>query len=383
MRGHIERRGKRSWRLKWDLGIDPRTGVRQTRRKTVNGSKRDAEAELARILGSLQQGTYIDAHRLTVRDVLERWRDDVAGPNVSPKTFERYREHVERLVEGLGAIPLLRLQPLDIQANYTSLRAKGHRRTGRALSEQTLLHLHKVLVAALSQAVRWRLLVVNPARDVAAPVAKRLEVRTLDAAQTKRLLTCARGTDLEVPVLVWLTTGLRRGELLALRWTDWDRQRNRLTVARTLEETRNSLAFKAPKTTRSSRALPLPPIALAALAEHEVRQTSTRLTMGSGWHDQGLIFPGADGTAERPNRATRAFTALAKRAGLMGFSIHGLRHTHVTELLRAGVHPKVVSERVGHSSVAFTLQRYGHALPDMQQNAADEIERLVAGLMTR
>lgn len=381
MRGHIERRGKRSWRLKWELGLDPLTGERQTRRKTVQGTKRDAEAELARILGSLQSGTYVDPNKVLVREVLERWRDDVAAARVSAKTLERYRDHVDRLIEGLGQIPLMRLQPLKIQDFYRDLRARGHRRTGAGVSEQTLLHIHRVLVAALGQAVRWRLIVVNPARDVNAPVPMRREVATLDAEQMGRLLKEAERSPLRLPVLLWLTTGLRRGELLALRWSDLDRERGRLAVVRTLEETRSGLAFKTPKTARSSRAVPLPGVALEALFDHEVRQKRLRLATGPEWNDQGLIFPDRYGRPQRPRIVTKAFSALANRAGLGAMSIHGLRHTHVTELLRAGVHPKVISERVGHSSVAFTLQRYGHALPDMQQNAADEAERLVGRLI--
>lgn len=383
MRGHIERRGQRSWRLKWELGTNIANGKRQTRRKTVTRTKREAESELARILGSLTGGTYVDPNRMTVRELVERWRDDVAAAEVSPKTFERYRERVGRLIEGLGSIPLLRLQPLQIQAFYTTLRESGHRRTGSRLSEQTMLHFHKVLVAALAQGVRWRLVAVNAARQVNAPVPKRIEMATLGAKQMRQLLKCAEHTYLHVPVLLWLTAGLRRGELLALRWADLDRERCRLAVVRTLEETKAGVTFKAPKTARSTRVIPLPPVSIELLAEHGVRQKRRRLTLGAGWQNQGLIFPDSTGAPMRPRNVTKAFTALAMRAGLPNISIHSLRHTHATELLRAGVHPKVVSERVGHSSIAFTLQRYGHALPDMQQNAADEAERLVGSLVRR
>lgn len=383
MRGHIERRGPRSWRLKWDIGADPGSGARQIRRKTVNGTKKAAEAELARILAAIETGAYVDPHRMSVGELLERWRDDVAAVEVSAKTLERYHEHVARLIEGLGTIPLLKLRALDEQAFYRVLRATGNRRTGRGLSEQTLLHVHKVLGAALAQGVRWRLMAYNPAQDVRSPVPRRLEMATLQAAEITALVATTAGTALGAAVLLLFTTGLRRGELLALRWSDLDRERGRLVVSRTLEETRAGLTFKPPKTARSTRVVPLPPSALAALSTQALQQRRQRLQAGPSWQDQGLIFPGAGGDPLAPSYFSKAFAAAVRRAGLRAFGAHALRHTHVTELLRAGVHPKVVSERVGHSSVSFTMQRYAHALPDMQQNAADEMERLVGRLGQR
>jgi integrase len=176
MRGHIQRRGRHSWRLKWDVGKDHVTGRRLTKQKTVTGSKREAEAELARDLGSIQAGSYVDPTKMTVGGLLAKWRDEVAAVEVSAKTMERYREHVDRLIAGLGRIPLSRLQPLAIQSFYNDLRRNGHMRREGGLSEQTLLHIHKVLTAALSQAVRWRLLAFNPADDVNPPRPSRVEM---------------------------------------------------------------------------------------------------------------------------------------------------------------------------------------------------------------
>jgi integrase len=316
-------------------------------------------------------------------DLLIRWRDDVVRPAVSAKTIERYSEHIERLIAGLGNIALSRLQPLTIQSFYTQLRERGHKRRDGGLSEQTLLHIHKVLNAALAQAYRWRLIAFNPASDVMAPRPARAEMHTLNAEEMRTLLAAAEGADLYVPVLLWLTTGLRRGELLGLMWRDLDRAHHRLSIVRTLEESRSGLAFKSPKSARSLRVLTLPCAALEALHVHEVHQKKQRLRLGREFADQGLMFPDAHGGPQRPRNVTKAFAALVRRAGITAVSIHGLRHTHITELLRAGVHAKVVSERAGHASVAFTLQRYAHALPDMQRDAADQAQSLVAPLLRR
>lgn len=347
------------------------------------GTKREAEAELARVLGSIQTGNYVDPTKITVGELLAKWRDEVAVFQVSAKTFERYAEHVDRLVSGLGRIPLSRLHTLAIQSFYNDLRKSGHKRRAGGLSEQTLLHIHKVLTAALSQGVRWRLIAFNPAADVSCPRIHRVEMKTLSADEMRRLLQTAEGTPLFVPTLLWLTTGHRRGELLGLMWRDLELDKGRLSVVRSLEESKTGLLLKTPKTERSARVLPLPKVALDCLVQHELAQKEHRLRSGPAYHDHDLIFPYADGSPQRPRNVTKAFAALVAKANVPKVSIHGLRHTHVTELLRAGVHPKVVSERAGHSSVAFTLQRYAHALPDMQQDAADQMQRLVGKLVSK
>ena len=165
-------------------------------------------------------------------------------------------------------------------------------------------------------------------------------------------------------------------------WRDLDRATGRLSVMRSLEQTKKGMLLKTPKTARSTRVIPLPPVALDGLYQRELEQKEHRLAAGPALQDQGLIFPDATGNPQRPRNVTKAFAVLVTRAKLGRISIHGLRHTHVTELLRAGVHPKVISERAGHASVAFTLQRYAHALPDMQQDAADQMQRLVGNLVS-
>jgi len=138
MRGHIQRRGKKSWRIKWDLGADPITAARVTKQKTVTGTKREAEAELARVLGSIETGNYVDPTKMTVAELVTKWRDEIAAVQVSAKTKERYDDHLGRIIAALGSIPLSRLQPLTIQSFYGDLRKNGHKRRNGGLSEQTL-----------------------------------------------------------------------------------------------------------------------------------------------------------------------------------------------------------------------------------------------------
>jgi integrase len=383
MRGHVQRRGRKSYRLKWDLDVDPKTGKRVTKYRTVKGTKRDAEAELARILGAIQMGAYVDPTNITVSTFLIKWRDDVVATSVSRKTLERYGDHIDRIIAALGSVRLAKLTPLAIQSFYTELRSSGHKRRDGGLSEQSVLHIHKVLTAALSRAVKWRLIPCNPASDVAPPRPEHTEMRTLNEAEIGQLLAAAESTPLYVPLLVCLTTGLRRGELLGLKWRDLDFDTGRLSIVRSLEETSQGLALKAPKTGRNRRVLPLPETTLRHLRRHELSQKEQRLRVGAGWQDMDLVFPDPTGGLWRPRNLTKGFRRMAKQADLDGITLHGLRHTHITQLLRAGVNAKVVSERVGHSSVAFTLQRYAHALPDMQQDAADQAEALVGRLASQ
>lgn len=306
-----ERQHRAAWRLKWDLGIETDTGERITKRKTVRGTKREAEAELARILGAIQGGTYTDPTRITVGELVTKWRDDVAAHEVSAKTFERYSEHVERIVAALGRVPLTRLRPLHIQEFYGELRRSGHKRSGAGLSEQTLLHVHKVLMAALAQAADWQLISINPAANVKPPRPARVEVRTLNTDEMGRLLAKADGGGLYALTLLALTTGMRRGELLGLQWRDVDWDRRRISVVRTLEETKRELIVKAPKTVRSARTIPLPDVALDALRRQQVRLKEARLKAGGDYQDNDLVLPGTLGQHQGPDAVSKAFIALA------------------------------------------------------------------------
>jgi len=225
----------------------------------------------------------------------------------------------------------------------------------------------------LRQAVRRQLLARNPAEAVRPPRPARAPVRTLDEEQTTRLLKTAQGTRLHVPVLVAVMTGLRRGKLLALRWSDMDLEAATLSVTQTLRVTHNGLVFAPPKTGKSRRLLALPPLVVEALREHRRRQLEDRLRLGPVWQEHGLVFPGPDGRPWHPATLSCSFRELCKRAG-MEIRFHDLRHSHATQLLKAGVHPKIVNEWLGHSTVGITLDIYSHLLPGMQEEAVGRLE---------
>ena len=371
MKGHIRQRGSKSWAIVLDLGRDA-DGKRRQKWHTVKGSKKDAQRELARLLHEINTGAYVEPTRMTVSDYLDRWLEDYARSNVSPKTFERYEEIVRlHLKPSLGHHVLSKLQPLHIARYYSEALVSGRKDgKGGGLSAQSVLHHHRVLRAALHQAVKWLLLPRNPADAVNPPRPQHREMHALDERATAKLLGAAEDTRLALPVLLAVTTGLRRGEILGLRWRDVDFQGGILAVRQSLEQTRGGLTFKQPKTAKGRRVVVLPSLALEALRQHKAKQATVKLALGPAYDDHDLVCARDDGKPWPPDAFSTAFVGLVRKAGIARTRFHDLRHTHATQLLRQGVHPKIVSERLGHATVGITLDVYSHVLPGMQEEAA-------------
>jgi integrase len=383
MAGNITRRGQRSWRLKFEVGErDPVTGKRATRYVTVNGTKKDAQRELTRLLGQVDNGVYVEPSALTVAEYLERWLTDHAQHRVSAKTFERYAEIARKhLVPALGVHRLAKLSPLHIQAYYSEALTKGRVRTLRGgiqetlppLAARTVKHHHRILSEALRQAVRLRLLQYNPCGDVDPPKPKRTEMKILDQARSAKLIRAVDGKLIYVPVLLAIMTGMRRGEILALRWRDLNLDGRTLQVTRTLEETATGIGFKEPKSERSRRSIALPTFAVEELRRHRRQQALDLLKLGIRQTDETLVCCDHEAHPLRPRSVTKGFADLSRKLGL-GVRFHDLRHSHISHLLAAGVHPKVASERAGHASVSITLDVYSHLIPGMQEDAANRID---------
>ena len=373
MKGHIRRRGKRSWALVLDIGLDS-DGKRRQKWHSVQGTKREAERELTRLLHDLNTGGYVEPSNLTVRDYLDKWLKDCARPTVAPKTFERYAEIVGlHLIPALGHHPLSKLHPLHIQAHYSEALMNGRRKGIGGLSPQTVLHHHRVLHKALQQAVRWQLLARNPAAAAEPPRPQRKQVKALDEADIGKVLDALQGSRLRAPALMALASGVRRGELLALRWRDMSLEQGTMVVRHALQQTKEGVAFKSPKSGRG-RTVALPNMAVEALRAQKASQAEERLSLGAAYHDDDLVFPLPDGRPWPPDSFTSAFQAQMRKAKMPNVNFHCLRHSHATLLLKQGVNAKVVSERLGHANVGTTLDIYAHVLPGMQEEAARRID---------
>ena len=385
MRGSVQKRGK-GWRLVFDLDRD-HTGRRRQRVIMFKGNKRDAEAELGGILAEIKNGGFVDPGNVTVAEYLTHWLEHVAT-KTSAKTHERYEEIVRlSFVPHLGAIKLSKLRPMDIQGLYATALKSGHMQREGGLSPRTVLHYHRILSQALKQAVKWQLLLRNPADAVEPPRPEYREMVVLDEDQTAALIDRARGTLLYIPVLLAVSTGMRRGEVLALRWSDIDLDRGAVAVMQTLEKSRkHGLRFKHPKTKKSRRNITLPSITIDALRKHRAEQAELYLRLGCGWDEKGLVCGRYDGGPINPNTLTSAFASLVRRTDIPQVTFHGLRHTHATALFRDGVHPKIAQERLGHSTIAVTLDLYSHVMPGMQEDAAMRVDtalRAALGKRTR
>jgi len=274
-RGNVTRRGRNSWRVKFDLGADPVTGRRLTRFVTVRGTKRQAQAELTKLLSSADTGAYVDPHRETVAEFAARWLRDWAAGNISNKTYSRYEELLRvHVVPRIGVIPIQKLRAADLQGLYAGL----------TVADRTRLHIHRVIHRMLRHAAQWSVVHHNVAALVDAPSVKSTEIEILTAAEIARVLEALKGRSLYPIVMTALGTGMRRGELLALRWKDVDLDGDaKLRVEQSLEQTqRGGLVFKAPKTRHGRRTITLPSSTVAVLREHWKATLERRLVLRQG-----------------------------------------------------------------------------------------------------
>jgi integrase len=378
MRGNITRRGKSSWRLKFDLGTDSGTGVRRTQFVTVRGTKREAEAELARRLAAVEEGTFVLASADTVSAYARHWLTDIAPSKASAKTLERYTDIVEHhIVPKLGGHKLQRLEGPHIDAFYTHLRTMGRVDGRGGLAPQTVQHVHRLLSQILASAVKARKLRASPMPAVqTTPKVRRDEIEFLSDIEMGALLAYLADRPLRVPVMLAVGTGMRRGEILGLRWKDVDLDRAELRVAQVVELAGGEVTFKEPKTQRSRRTISLPSRLVEELRAHKKTSAELRLKLGVGRDAFDLVFPDllAEGGPRNPDLFSKEFAREAGRAGVGHITFHGLRHTHITHLLRSGVPVHVVSARAGHANPSITLTIYAHIMPGQQEGAAAVVD---------
>jgi integrase len=393
--GGIRKRGD-SWTLRFSA-TDPRTGKTVRRYATVKGgSKTAAMAKLRELAKGASEGAFVATPRQTVGDAIDTW---LATLSVSPKTAERYREIVELHVRPhLGVLKLQGLRTSRIEAFYTDLHAGrgpgGEQR--KPLAARTISHVHRRVVAILSIAERDGHIPSNPARKANRPKAERAQIEILDAAQVREVLDNLGGhTHMRRLAALGLATGMRRGELCAVRWKDVDLDRVRLRIERSLEQTKGKergappvLRFKVPKTRNSQRTISLPASIVGELRAHRREQAEERLRLGLGRDpDDGLVFRRMDPKTGEfgplvPNSVTTEWRRLVKSLGLPAVSLHAWRHPHASQLIDSGMDVLTISRRLGHSSPSITLDVYGHLFSRKDEGAADVFEAAFGGAFT-
>jgi integrase len=356
---------------RWVAVLDLGTVAGKRRRKSLYGkTQREVVEKLRAAQRDQADGLTVAPERMIVRDYLERWLADAARPSVRPVTFAAYRSVVRaRVLPTLGNRKLKQVTPLDLQELYRHLQEGG-------LAARSVAQTHRVLHIALAQAVRWQILPRNPADGVAAPRYRKREFSVLTMDQAAHFLDTTRDHPQHALYVVALTTGMRQCELLGLRWADVDLDAGRLRVCRALQRG-NPPMFTEPKTPRSHRTILLSQRAVAALRSHRTRQLAHRLRVASQWEDYDLVFPNAYGRPQSPRKVLRVFQTALRHTGLPVLRFHDLRHTAATLLLTQGVHPKVVSEMLGHASIALTLDTYSHLVPVLHEQAAGAMDRML------
>ncbi len=377
MKGSIRQRGKGSWEVCLDTGRDPATGKRLRHFESIQGTKKDAQRRLHELLLSVEQGSFIKPKRITLGEWLGEWLNGYVKTNCSPRTLEGYHTIIRRhLIPNLGMIPLSQVQPQHIQQYYArALSEPGP--DGKELSARSVLHIHRVLFQALNYAVRQGLLIRNPAQLVDPPRAKKSKMKTLMPQEVSMLLNVAQDTRYYPIIHTAVKTGLRQAELLGLRWRDLDLDLSSLSVTQVLYKRRGICQFKEPKSEHSRRRLGLSPSLALFLREYRTERETECLLLGKLLSEDDLVFGKVDGTPMDPGTLTHNFARIARRASLPGTRFHDLRHTFASLMLLAGIHPKIVSEALGHSSVAFTLDVYSHVVPGLQEAAGKRLDEVL------
>lgn len=367
MRGHVRKRGSK-WVAIVDVGRDE-NGKRIQKWHSGFDRRADAERKLTQILGRIESGSYVEPAKLTLGNYLrETWLPSIAA-SVRASTLARYRIDVETIANELGHVALQRLSGQQIDALYAKRLEGGS-------APRSVRHLHAVLRRALRDAVRNDLVMRNAADAATAPRVPRPELQTWTVEELRHFLGDVSEDRLHAAWLLLATTGMRRGEVLGLRWGDVDG--SRISVSRSLVSVRNELSFSEPKTSRGRRAIALDKDTLAELREHRKRQLAERMGLGLGKPSRdGLIFTDPLGEPVKPDSFSQRFLRLVGELELPQIRLHDLRHTAASLMLAAGVHPKVVSERLGHASVAFTLDTYSHVAPAMESDAAERVAAML------
>jgi integrase len=380
--------GKRVWVERRPAKSCPRCGgeLRETeerRRETKAGftTQKECQAAMNKLLVKVEEQTYAAPTKASVREYLKKEWLPAVKATIRPSTYNSYVQHVEcHIVPHIGTVKLQKLSGSQVNALYAELAETGRKDGTTGLSPMTIHHVHACLHKACKDAVRWGRISRNPL-DAADPPRKKgdgaKEMRTWTKEQLKAFLGSVKDERLSP---LWHTiamTGMRRGEAIGLRWSDVDLEGGRLAVRRALIPNGREVIVSEPKTVKGRRVIAIDPGTIEVLKAQAARQLEEQNDWDDGWVETGLVFTVENGAALDPESISRYWRQAVKKSMLPSIRLHDLRHTHATLALQAGIHPKVVSERLGHATISITLDTYSHAIPAMQEEAA----ALIAGLV--
>ncbi len=345
------------------------------RRVFYGKTRREVQEKMKVVLHEQQQGTLVTAPSQTVAQFLTDWLENTHRQHVRIRTYERYSEAIHlHIIPALGHYQLQKLTAQQVQAFYT-------KKVDEGLAAATVIYYHSVLHNALDTAVKWELIPRNVCDLVSPPRKERFEIQPLTVEQVQKLLATVHRHRWEALFTLALATGMRRGEILGLKWQDINFVTGTLQVRRILTRVPTKMPGREhvyveaePKTKKSCRSVIIAPFALEALREHRSRQLEVRLKAGASWQEHDYVFCTSVGTHLSPNHVVEELKKLLKQAGLPDIRFHDLRHSAATLLLSLGVHPKVVQELLGHTQISMTMDIYSHVLPGMQRDAMSKLD---------
>lgn len=392
MAGSIEKRGKNSYRLTVSEGFDL-NGNPMIHRKTVHGTKKDAEVELAKFVTEVQNGLVVDGKSLKFSEFTEIWKRDYGSKELAPSTYKRYCRMLEtRLLPYFGHFYINKIRPTDIMKFYDLLekdtqltRKKGNNgeKTKKPLSGKTILEHHRLLRAMLHRAVYWQLIVSNPAERVQAPRAKKPKRRSYDDEQTKILLEnleqlSIEDTKYKVAIILTVFTGVRLGELMGLEWQDIDFKNGIISINRSSQYLSDMGVFtKVPKTESSIREIAIPEFIISLLEEYKLWYEEQKSIYNELWNDSNRLFVQANGKPMHPSTISKWFVKYVGQIGLPVINFHGLRHTNASLLVAQNIDIAIISARLGHAQISTTLNFYVHPLLSHNRKAGYALENLL------
>jgi integrase len=368
--GSIFRRTDGRWCAILSLGWE--NGLRK-RKSFYGDTAAEVQEQLLKARGDVARGLPVAIERQTVGQFFARWLEDSAKLSTRPRTFERYQQLTNlHILPALGSLRLEKLTPAHLQRLLNDKLASG-------LSPKTVRHIRGVANTALGRAAKWGLVARNVAALTDAPRLVRSEMRAFSAIEASRFMEAVKAERLEALYLLSITLGLRRGEVLALKWDAIDFENRTVHIRTSLQRVNGSLQLSETKTAGSRRQLPMLDFVARALRAHHARQSQERLIAGYGWADAGFAFTTRIGTPVDPANLLDDFKRILKKADLPDIRFHDLRHSAASLLLALNVHPRIVMELLGHSQISLTMNTYSHVVPDVLREAVDKLGVALGG----
>lgn len=378
MKGHVRKRGDK-WCFVVELPRDEVTGKRRQKWFSGFNTKKEAQQSMIEKLREIQTGLLVDTTEMTVAEYMQYWLENYAKTSTRHTTFNVYVQRTNRyVISMIGRLKLKDLKAMHLQRMYADLLRDGAKYRTGGISPMTIRHIHGMMHKALENAVRWQIVPRNVAQMVELPRVEKKDTVVLTKDQVQDLVASAKDHELYILILLAVTTGMRYAEICGLPWTAIDLEKRTIHVRQQLVRTKGEYRLTEPKTKSSERIISLSESLVAPLRRHKADQAQKKLLIGPSYNRDGLVCcRPEDGQPYSATPVRRKFRNVLEKAGLPDIRIHDLRHTVATLLLEQGVHPKVVSELLGHANIGITLDRYSHVSMTMQKEAVDSLESVI------